>query len=96
MFSIHARNSSLQIDPLTLTVFDHFARFFFANCFQSWVAWAEKERELTVFEAFAHYSFCCCFFVLRHPVLLKLPNTGPGRRREVFLGRPMMIWACLV
>ena len=91
MFSIHAQNSSLQIDPLTLTVFDHFARFFFANCFQSWVAWAEKERELTVFEAFAHYSFCCCFFlycVTQYPI--------QGHRKEVFLGRPMMIGACLV
>ena len=72
MFSIHARNSSLQIDPLTLTVFDHFASFFFANCFQSWVAWAEKERELTVFEAFAHYSFCCCFFCIASPCTVEV------------------------
>ena len=34
MFSIHARNSFLQIDPLTLTVFDHFARFFLPTVFK--------------------------------------------------------------
>ena len=81
MFSIHARNSSLQIDPLTLTVFDHFASFFFANCFQSWVAWAEKERELTVFEAFAHYSFCCFFFCIASPCTVEVTQyRGAGKK----------------
>ena len=89
MFSIHARNSSLQIDPLTLTVFDHFASFFFANCFQSWVAWAEKERELTVFEAFAHYSFCCYFFCIASPCTVEVTQYR-GAGKKIFLGKPMI------
>lgn len=72
MFSIHARNSFLQIDLLTLTAFDHFARFFFCQLFSKLRCLGrEKKRkrghELTVFEAFAHYSFCAkknCDFVL--------------------------------
>ena len=80
MFSIHARNSFLQIDPLTLTVFDHFARFFCQlfsklSCLdlggdseRASKRASELASKLTVFEAFAHYSFCCFCMSLRHPV----------------------------
>ena len=96
MFSIHARNSSLQIDPLTLTVFDHFASFFCQLFSKLGCLGGERTWAYSIWGICSLFFLLLFFFVLRHPVLLKLPNTGPGRRREVFLGRPMMIWACLV
>ena len=81
MFSIHARNSSLQIDPLTLTVFDHFASFFLPTVFKVGLLGRRKNVSLQYLRhLLIILSAAVLFFVLRHPVLLKLPNSGTPER----------------
>ena len=80
MFSIHARNSSLQIDPLTLTVFDHFASFFLPTVFKVGLLGRRKNVSLQYLRHLLIILSAAVFFVLRHPVLLKLPNTEAPKR----------------
>ena len=80
MFSIHARNSSLQIDPLTLTVFDHFASFFLPTVFKVVLLGRRKNVSLPYLRHLLIILSAAVFFVLRHPVLLKLPNTETPKR----------------
>ena len=80
MFSIHARNSSLQIDPLTLTVFDHFASFFCQLFSKLGCLGGERTWAYSIWGICSLFFLLLFFFVLRHPVLLKLPNTEAPKR----------------
>ena len=67
MFSIHARNSSLQIDPLTLTVFDHFASFFLPTVFKVGLLGRRKNVSLQYLRHLLIILSAAVFFCIASP-----------------------------